>query len=44
LAAVPEAALTQDGPFIRAITEYQSFWEAHSLTNAEEVADAHVRS
>ena len=34
-AAAPAAdapALTQSGPAIRAITEYQSFWEAHSQT------------
>jgi transposase len=42
LAAVPEAELTQEGPTIRPITEYQSFWEAHSRTNAEETTDAHV--
>jgi hypothetical protein len=42
LAAVPEAGLTQQGPTIRPITEYQSFWEAHSRTNPEETTDAHV--
>jgi transposase len=44
LAAVPDAALTQEGPSIRAITEYQTFWEAYTRTNTEEVADAYVRS
>jgi hypothetical protein len=43
-AAGPAFALTQEGPSIRAIAEYQRFWETHSRTNAEEVADAHVRS
>ena len=43
LAAAPVIELTQDGPAIRAIAEYQSFWEAHSRTNpVEEAADAHV--
>jgi transposase len=42
LTAVPAAGLTQEGPTIRPITEYQSFWEAHSRTNAEETTDAHV--
>lgn len=37
-------ALTQEGPAIRDVAEYQSFWEAHSRTHPmEENADAHVR-
>ena len=42
LATAPADELTQEGPAIRAITEYQSFWEAHSRTNPEETTDAHV--
>ena len=45
LAAAPVVApaLTQEGPAIRAIAEYQSFWEEHSRTQPlEENADAHV--
>ena len=34
-------ALVQEGPAIRAIAEYQSFWEAHTH-NHEEDADGHV--
>lgn len=35
--------LSQDGPAIRAIAEYQSFWEAHALAEqATEGADGHV--
>jgi len=45
-AAVPPATapvLTQEGPAIRAISEYQSFWEEHSQTHPlEEDVDAHV--
>jgi transposase len=44
-AAEPVVApiLTQEGPAIRAIAEYQSFWETHSQTQPlEENADAHV--
>ena len=45
-AAVPPAsapALLQEGPAIRAIAEYQSFWEAHTQSQPiEEDADAHV--
>jgi transposase len=40
VAAMPE--LTQAGPEIRAITEYQSFWETHAQTHPEEDADGHV--
>lgn len=42
LNAIPDAELTQEGPTIRPITEYQSFWEAHAQTNAKETTDAHV--
>lgn len=46
-AATPPAtaapALVQEGPAIRAIAEYQSFWEAHAQTQPlEEDADGHV--
>ncbi|MEK7237453.1 MAG: IS21 family transposase, partial [Nitrospirota bacterium] len=34
--------LVQEGPAIRAIAEYQSFWEAHSQAQPEEDADGHV--
>jgi transposase len=35
--------LRQEGPAIRAIAEYQSFWEAHTQTHLlEEDADGHV--
>ena len=42
--APPAAApvLVQEGPAIRAIAEYQSFWEAHTQTPLEEDADDHV--
>lgn len=34
-AAAPAAAqLTQSGPGIRALTEYQAFWERHAATHA----------
>ena len=43
MAAAPAADLAQEGPAIRAIAEYQSFWETHSRTNpVEEKTDAHV--
>jgi transposase len=42
LATAPADELTQESPEIRAITEYQSFWETHSRTNPEETTDAHV--
>ena len=43
-ALVPAAApaLTQSGPQIRDITEYQSFWETHSQTHPQEDTDANV--
>jgi len=39
-AAVP--ALTQSGPAIRELTEYQKFWETHSQTHPQEDTDANV--
>jgi transposase len=44
-AAVAQAqasALTQSGPHIRPLTEYQSFWETHSRTHSQENADGNV--
>lgn len=42
-AAPPAPVLAQDGPAIRAIAEYQSFWEAHALAEqVTEGADGHV--
>ena len=44
-AATPSASasvLVQKGPVIRAIAEYQSFWEAHAQSHLEEDADGHV--
>lgn len=41
LSAVAPIALTQEDPAIRAITEYQSFWEENSRSEKEE-DDAHV--
>ncbi len=35
-------ALTQCGPQIRALTEYQSFWETHSHTHPQEDTDGNV--
>ena len=42
--AVPAIAptLTQSGPAIRAITEYQSFWETHAQTHPQEDTDDDV--
>jgi len=34
--------LTQSGPHIRALTEYQSFWETHSQTQPQEDSDGNV--
>jgi transposase len=42
LAAAPPSGLSQDGPLVRAIADYQSFWETHSRTHSEEDTDAHV--
>lgn len=37
----PPPPLAQEGPVIRAIAEYQTFWDAHGRTNAtKETADA----
>ena len=43
-AATPAAkpALTQSGPAIRDITEYQAFWDSHSRTHDQEEFHAHV--
>jgi transposase len=43
-AATPAAtlALTQSGPAIRDITEYQTFWDSHSRTHDQEELHAHV--
>ena len=38
----PESPLTQSGPDIRALTEYQSFWETHSQADPKEDADGNV--
>jgi len=35
-------ALTQSGSHVRALTEYQSFWETHSRTHSQENADGNV--
>jgi transposase len=35
-------ALTQSGPVIRDLAEYQSFWETHSQTRPQEDPDVHV--
>jgi len=35
-------ALTQSGPVIRELAEYQSFWEMHSQTHPQEDPDVHV--
>ena len=34
--------LTQTGSHIRALTEYQSFWEEHSQTHPQEDSDGNV--
>ena len=38
----PELALTQSAPDIRALTEYQTFWETHSQVDPEEDTDGNV--
>lgn len=38
----PEPALTQSGPDIRALAEYQSFWETHSQADPKEDSDGNV--
>jgi transposase len=43
LVATPAApTLTQSGPAIRNLTEYQTFWETHSQTHPQEATDANV--
>ncbi len=42
VAPAPPLPLTQAGPGIRAVSEYQSFWETHSQTSREEDHDDHV--
>lgn len=41
-AGAPEPPLTQSGPDIRALTEYQSFWETHSQADPKEDTDGNV--
>jgi transposase len=38
VATIPDPPLTQSGPGIRAITEYQTFWEQHSADARTEAA------
>jgi len=38
----PEPPLTQSGPDIRALAEYQSFWETHSRVDPKEDTDGNV--
>ena len=38
----PPADLTQAGAAIRALREYQSFWDAHTHTHSQENTDDHV--
>ena len=40
--AQPEPPLMQTGPAIRALTEYQSFWETHTQTHPQEDTDGNV--
>ena len=40
--SAPELPLTQSGPDIRALTEYQSFWERHSQADPKEDTDGNV--
>ena len=42
LARAQAPTLTQSGPHIRALTEYQSFWETHSQTHPQEDPDGNV--
>jgi transposase len=42
VATAQTPTLTQSGPHIRALTEYQSFWETHSQTHPQEDSDGHV--
>ena len=41
-APVVSAPLTQSGPQIRALTEYESFWETHSHLHQQEDTDGNV--
>jgi transposase len=41
-APVVAPALTQSGPQIRTLSEYQSFWETHSHTHPQEDTDGNV--
>ena len=41
-AAQQELALTQSGPHVRPLTDYQSFWETHSQTHSPEDTDGNV--
>jgi transposase len=41
-APAPAPNLTQSGSHIRAMTEYQSFWETHSQTHPQEDSDDNV--
>ena len=41
-AQAPAPTLTQSGPHIRSLSEYQSFWEAHSQTHSPEDPDCNV--
>lgn len=40
--AAEPPALTQSGPTIRPVAEYQAFWQSHSRTTEEEPLHAHV--
>lgn len=42
LATAPAPTFTQTGAHIRALTEYQSFWETHSQTHPQEDCDGNV--
>jgi hypothetical protein len=42
LATAQTPTLTQTGAHIRALTEYQSFWETHSQTHPKEDSDDNV--
>ena len=42
VAGAPELPLTQSGPDIRALTEYQAFWETHSQADPKEDTDGNV--
>lgn len=42
VATAQTSTLTQSGAHIRALTEYQSFWETHSQTHPQEDSDGNV--